>query len=477
MILHTELARRAVATGTLGAVAAGARSAAAIGTAALLQGGNAFDAAVAAALAETVLLPSKCGLAGDVVALYVTSSSTTTADPGERGETAGPTSLLSIGLAPAGLYDAAAATGWAAATTGPLSVGVPGAPVGYAALAARGRLGLPALVQPAIDLARRGVIWSAVNVRLAAESAALLARHQPGGCRYAPAGGPIRPGASLALPGLADLLGEFAATGANLFAGSLGDIICDYVTAAGGVLTPADLVPMAATQRAADRIDVGGTPVWATHSPTYGPALLEAVRTGVSADSVRIAMERIRAVTGKPAALADGTSTVAAADADGNLVVLVHSNSFPQYGSGLVVPGLDLVLSNRAGRGFTFEPDHPNAPVPGSRPPTTLHAWALRDADDSWVLGATPGGEQQVPWNAQILERVLRPSLDAGAAQLASAVAAQRWELTASGQVAQETVELPAYGARSSHTIVRRGRDGALTAVADPRGDAAAIAA
>jgi gamma-glutamyltranspeptidase/glutathione hydrolase len=465
MSSQTELERRTVATGTLGAVAAGARTAAAIGTATLLKGGNAFDAAVAAALAETVLLPSKCGLAGDVVALFVT------ADQSE------PTSVVSVGRAASGLYAAAEARGWTPATTGPLSVGVPAAPAGYAALAARGKLGLAALAQPAADLADRGIIWSATNLRLAAESAQLLARYQPEGCRYAPATGPISLGSTVRLPGLAALLVEFGRSAVDLFAGSLGQAICDHVRGLGGVLRPEDLIPNAADESTAMDTDLAGGKVWVTNPPTYGPALLEALRAGVSARTVSAALTRLRTPAGTQAALIDGTSTVAAADAEGNLVVLVHSNSFPQYGSGLVVPGLDLVLSNRAGRGFSFAPDQPNAPTPGSRPPTTLHAWGFQDGDGSWVLGATPGGEQQVPWNAQVLDRVLQPVRDAGPAQLASAVAGQRWELAASGQVLRETVELAEYGARSSHTIVRAGRDGVLTAVADPRGDAAAVAA
>ena len=456
-----ELARRAVASGTLGAVAAGARTAAVIGSSVLLQGGNAFDAAIAAALAETVLLPSKCGLAGDVVAIYLPAGATE------------PISLLSIGSAPAGLHDAAAATGWAPADTGPLSVGVPGAPAGYAALARRGRLGLPALTAPAIRLARRGITWSAVNVRLAAESAELLARYQPSGCRYAPSAGALGPGTTLRLPGLATLLTAFAGAGAELWHGPLGTIVSDYVTAAGGILTAEDLRTAQVEETTAERADLADGPVWATGSPSYGPALLAALTAGVSPESVAQALSQLRAPSDP--ALVDGTSTVAAVDAAGNAVVLVHSNSFPQYGSGLVVPGLDLVLSNRAGRGFSFVPGHPNSPVAGRRPLTTLHAWATRDADGSWVLGATPGGEQQVPWNAQLLDQVLSPRA-ASPAALAAAVTSPRWEFSAAGALIREGAQLADFGARSSHTLVRSGRDDVLTAVADPRGDAAAVA-
>ena len=56
---------------------------------------------------------------------------------------------------------------------------------------------------------------------------------------------------------------------------------------------------------------------------------------------------------------------VSAADRDGTVVTVVHSNSFPRFGSGIVVPGYDLVLANRAGRGFD---PHTGAPeLPGTR--------------------------------------------------------------------------------------------------------------
>lgn len=464
MTQHTELARRAVASGTLGAVATGARPAAAIGTATLLQGGNAFDAAVAAALAETVLLPSKCGLAGDVVVLHLGPDA-------DR-----PTSLLSIGRAPARLYQAAAAGGWARSVTGPLSVGVPGAPAGYAALAARGRLGLATLARPAIDLARRGFSWSPINHRLVAESLDVLTTWQPEGTRYSPAGGPIPLGSRVRLPGLADVLTEFARRGADLFTGALGERISAYVAGHGGVLEPADLRPVPPLETPAGHALIEGTEVWATPAPTYGPALLEALAAGSAPEAVKAALAGLRAPADRPSALVDGTSTIAAADAEGNLVVLVHSNSFPRYGSGLVVPGLDLVLSNRAGRGFTFLPDHPNAPHPGSRPPTTLHAWGARDASGGWVLGATPGGEQQVPWNTQVLQHLLRPAPDFAPAALGAALASPRWEFTAEGDLLREGSQLAEFGARSSHTIVRREADGTLVAAADPRQDAAAVA-
>jgi gamma-glutamyltranspeptidase/glutathione hydrolase len=424
---------------------------------------------VAAALAETVALPSKCGLAGDVVALY--------ALPGDRA----PTSLIAVGGAPAGLYDAARALDWEIPPTGPLAVGAPGAPGGYARLAELGRLGRARLAQPAAALAERGAVWSPLNALLTAESVGLLRRYQPQGCVYDPSPGPHEPGDVVALPGLASVLRAFVERGADLFGGEIGKAVVDTVAQHGGVLTVTDLVPVPLLEEPAHHVQTGGGRLYATNAPTYGHALTE-VFSGRAASSVepadiRAALDALaRGELSGGRSCAEGTSTVAAVDAEGNVAVVIHSNSFPRYGSGLVVPEYGLILANRAGRGFAFEPGHPNSPVPGRRPLTTLHGWGAPAPGGGWLLGATPGGEQQVPWNAQLLMQLLRPGAGYDAERIGAALVSPRWTFTAAGTVATEGAELARYGARTSHVVVRSG-GAAVLAAADPRWDGAAVAA
>ena len=75
-----------------------------------------------------------------------------------------------------------------------------------------------------------------------------------------------------------------------------------------------------------------------------------------------------------------------------------------------------------------------------------------------------------------MLERLLRPAPDFAPAALGAALASPRWEFTADGDLLREGSQLAEFGARSSHTIVRREADGTLVAAADPRQDAAAVA-
>jgi gamma-glutamyltranspeptidase/glutathione hydrolase len=166
--------------------------------------------------------------------------------------------------------------------------------------------------------------------------------------------------------------------------------------------------------------------VFTTPAPTHGPALLAAVAAARPGDDPAAQYQRVLAALARQRdTLADpsGTSIVSAADRDGNAVVVVHSNSYPRYGSGLVVGEYDLVLANRAGRGFNPEPGHPNFPTAGRRPATTLHAW-MTVADDASpaFLGGTPGGENQVPWNAQLLQAIIDGETAPGAL-----VTAPRW--------------------------------------------------
>ncbi|MEP7202792.1 MAG: gamma-glutamyltransferase [Ilumatobacteraceae bacterium] len=403
------MAGQCAARGVNGVVCAAAPLAAQAGAAAMREGGNAYDAAVAAALAETVLLPPKCGFGGDLVALRF------------RPDAPAPDALLAIGGAPSGLGEVAAAGTWR--EVGPMSVGPPAAAPGYAAIADLGRLGRARLAAPAIALASRGFPWSSVCTRLSEQAAALVQEMNPAGCVYYPNGSPISPGTITRLPGLVRVLEEFVARGAALMQGALGSAVVDAVHARGGVLAHDDFgfargewAPCSVNTLASSQ---GNLRTWATPAPTHGPSLLDAVARLGSANPSHVEVLRavMEAVEERRSTLADpsGTSMVSAADVEGNVVVIVHSNSFPRFGSGIVVPGYDLVLANRAGRGFTPEPGHINFPAAGRRPATTLHAWAVAGIDGHpRFMGATPGGANQMPWNTQTLARIARGETDPG---------------------------------------------------------------
>lgn len=471
------MAEQCTGRGARGVVAAAAPMAAQAGAEILRSGGNAYDAVVAMALVETVLLPPKCGLGGDLVALR-------TAPGLDR-----PDALIAVGGAAAGLAEVAHRGRWR--DVGPDAVGPPAAAAGYVALAAHARFGLARLAAPAIRLAEDGFPWAAVCEDLAHQSTALVAEMNPDGTVYFPGGEPIAAGTVVRLPRLADALGELVTRGAGFLDGPVGDAIVDAVRRRGGVLTRDDLRTARAEWAPCAAGSAGGLAMWATPAPTHGPSLLEAC-AGAAPDE-RPAAVRARvlaAVARRRTALADpgGTSMVSAADADGNVVVVVHSNSFPRFGSGIVVEDYDLVLANRAGRGFTPEPGHPNFPVAGRRPQTTLHAWAVADGPAGSgarprLVGATPGGVNQMPWNAQALARVVGGEWEPG-----RLVTAPLWEWlpaddgvrVEAGFPAEEVdglrraaprcVEAPRWACRSAQQVVRVPSGGeAHVAAADPR--------
>jgi gamma-glutamyltranspeptidase/glutathione hydrolase len=473
------MAEQCTGRGARGVVCAAAPMAAAAGADVLRAGGSAFDAVVAACLVETVLLPSKCGLGGDLIAI--------TSDRGAE-----PEALLAIGGAPAGLADVARAGSWR--DVGPHSVGPPAAPAGYAALAARGRLGLGRLAARAIELAETGFPWAAVNEQLSRNAAALVAEMHPEGTRYYPDGAPIPTGTLMTLPGHAALLREFVTRGAGLLDGPVGDAIVAAVQQRGGVLTRDDFAYARAAWSPCTAGRAGHLRAWATPAPTHGPSLLEAA-AALTAESTQADVYRamLAAIAGRRATLADptGTSMVSAVDEAGTAVVVVHSNSYPRWGSGIIVPGYDLCLANRAGRGFTATEGHPNFPVAGRRPATTLHAWAVAD---EWgavrFLGATPGGENQMPWNTQTLAQLV-----AGVDEPGVLVTSPRWEWLPDDDgvrveagfddaaaesltgAAPRTAHTTQWGLKSAQQVVRIAREGeAAVGAADPRTVGAAVA-
>lgn len=468
------MAEQVTARGVRGVVAAAAPLAAQAGATALRDGGNAYDAAVATALAETVLLPPKCGLGGDLVAIVIPAGST-------------PTSLIAVGGAARGHAEVARRGRWR--DVGADSVGPPAAAAGYASLAARGRLGRDRLAAPAIDLAVGGFPWADVCTRLATQAAELVAEMHPEGCVYYPHGAPIGAGAVVRLPGLAAALGEWAQRGERFLEGPVGEAIARAVEQRGGALRPDDFAHATAEWLQPVSAAAAERTLWATPAPTHGAGLLSAVAAylaGEGRDAVDLHRAVMQAIARQRRELGDpgGTSMVSAADETGTVVVIVHSNSYPRFGSGIVVPEYSLPLANRAGRGFTPELGHANFPEPGRRPATTLHAWVASDADGvpRWA-GGTPGGANQLPWNAQTLARLL-----AGEDRPGVLVTSPIWEWLpdddglrieagfepadddALKAAATRVVRAPRWGCKSAQQVVRVPRPGeAWEAAADPR--------
>ena len=115
------------------------------------------------------------------------------------------------------------------------------------------------------------------------------------------------------------------------------------------------------------------------------------------------------------------TSYFAVADAEGNAVSFIHSLS-NSFGSGVVCGETGITYNNRAGRGFSLDPNHPNVIAPGRRTMHTLNAWMMCNDGQPWVIGGTPGGDQQTQWSTQIISYLVDHGLS-----LQDAIDAPRW--------------------------------------------------
>ncbi|MDY7105925.1 MAG: gamma-glutamyltransferase [Actinomycetota bacterium] len=410
------------------AVAAGTGEGVDAALEALRAGGNAFDAVVAAALVDMVGLPAKCGLAGDVAALVV-----------EAGRE--PASLVALGRAPAT----------------PSGLANPAAASGLAVLADRGRLGLDALCAPAVALARRGAAWHPIMATLTHDARDRLRANQPGGSAYTPADGPHRVGDRVVLAGMAELIERFAAAGAGLFAepdlAAAVSARMAEVEPGGGERDPTDVhVEWAPALRGTA---AGTTTTWFSPAPTAGPTVAAAVERAAGSSLV----DAVRDL--RPVRTTTGTSVVGAVDGDDTAVVVAISNGSPMYGSGVVVPGLDLVLSDRTR----------SAAGPGGLPSMGVAVWAV-ESERGVHVGSTPAGIDVIGWHTQLVAHLAR----GGAPE--EVAARPMFEVRPDGSIKAEVPpdgRVPAWAdqvvgrLRAGVTIVTGGRPGAAVAVGDGR--------
>ena len=436
----------------------------------LATGGNAVDAAVAAALVGTVVMPGRCGIGGDLFAI-VASPDTVGGSKGER------LAFHGSGIAPRGAslefmreHGQDAPDGRRVmAQRGPLSPSVPGFVDGCFALLERfGTRPFAELAAPAMGYAAEGFPISPAEANGIAANAELLHQFPATAAVFLPDGAAPRPGQLLRQPDLARSLSFIASGGPDVFyRGEIARSIASFLAANGGALTEEDFADHATAVSPPLTTSYRGHTIYETGLPTQGFVVLEAlnicerapiaemglasaraVHTEVSALGLAFAdrrayagdpnygetplatllskewaAERYATIDPEYAASIDAgviaggdTTSLCVIDADGLMISLIFTVS-ASFGSGVVAGDTGILLTNRAGHCFELEEGHPNIYAPGKRTMHTLNCYLIADRDDRPVLvGCTPGGDYQPQWNVQTITGLIDGRLDVQAA-------------------------------------------------------------
>lgn len=418
------------ARGPGGAVAAAHPLAVEAGLRTLDAGGNAVDAAIAAQAVVCVVMPQAAGLGGDMLAL----------------------------VRDGGVVHAVNGTGCspAALTTNPPSSGggsvtVPGLVDAWlAAHRTWGRLDLTDVLSTAIDHADRGIhVEDSLVAAVHAQRDRLL---HGGADRWSLLRLASTSGATWQQPELAALLGAVAESGRSAFySGPAAAAIAAAVGRHGGHLSIDDLADHRTLTPEPLTVPWGSGLVHVQPPASQGVLLAMSLRRiaelategvdlcdhilvetteaafqhrsacarGRSLMDVDLAIDLERAAgRGGPRAYLH-TAGVATVDRDGQVVSSLVS-VFDDFGSGVYVPELGIVINNRAA-GFT---DGDNAAGPHKRPihtlaPTMVTSGPLGDGSQDVFALATPGADGQVQTLLQVLVATER--------RLEDAVSLPRW--------------------------------------------------
>ena len=417
----------------------------------LRAGGNAMDAAVAAAAMLAAVEPMSTGIGGDVFCLWA-----------PRGG-ADIVAYNGSGRAPAAAHAERFVEDGIAAIdpASPHAVTVPGAADAWCRLIEdHGRLALAEVLAPAIAAARDGyavqpavhAAWAAAQARLAADphaAAALLADGR------APAAG-----ARHAQPRLAATLEEIARRGRDGFYGGwvAADIVArlnelgglhteeDFASAAGEYVQPiaTDLAgfrvhecppngqgivallmmnvlkgwDMAAMDPLSPRrlhltLEAGRLAFRERAQYVADPAMAEvpvaALLSDAHAEALRAAIDPGRAMAALPPPVplpaARDTVYLCVVDRERNAASFINS-LYHAFGSSRLAPKSGVMLHNR-GCGFVVEPGHRNCIAPGKRPMHTIIPAMLTRGESAVMPFGVMGGDYQ-PWgHTHVLHNML----------------------------------------------------------------------
>jgi len=473
----------------------------------LLKGGNAVDAAVAAAIALTVVEPTMNGIGGDSFALvwdgnrlHGLNASGRAPRRWSRERFAGLSQMPTIG------WD---------------SVTVPGAVSGWVALSREfGVLPFRDLFGPAVEYAQRGFPVSPLVAKIWSEAGEKYREFDSFVRTFLPGGLAPRTGEWFRCPQAGESLLDIAESyGESMYTGRLARLIADWAAKTGGLLTEDDLARHSPDWVEPVSLTYDGNTLHEIPPNSQGIAALIALGilrfTGIGkerADSAAalhiqlaamdLALKEVRAHVADPAhmeiepqrlleeerlrALAvvvndaggqhrehggrtaePDTVFLTTADASGMMVSLIQSNYF-DFGSGIVIPDTGVSLHSRAAC-FSLEEGHPNTVGGDKRPFHTLCPGFVTSQGRPVMSFGVMGGPMQAQGHVQLFLRICAHGQNPQAA-----CDAPRWYVDA-----DSAVYLEDGFAESTYAALRaHGREPMFLAYGDPTfGGAQAILA
>lgn len=420
-------------TSSRGIVASAHPLASEAGIAMLRAGGNAVDAAVAAAFAVGVAEPHASGLGGEGMMVIRLAATGRTIAIDYRSTA--PATARFAGRPPE--------TGYAAAA-------VPGTVAGLTlALEKYGTRPLAEVIAPAIRIADQGFLASATLAGVVTENFAAIVENPELGAIFAPEGLPLEAGARVRNGDLAATLRSIAAGGADVFyKGEIAQRLAEASAAGGGFISRDDLAGYRAIEREPVRGRYRGHEIVSAPPPVAGIAVIQALqvldqldvashaplspqRVHLTSEALKLAFADYSAFVADPGfvtvpiggllspeyakaraaavrldAMLPGvkagtppepkqsgsTTSLAVIDGEGNAVVVTQTIS-DFFGAKVLVPGTGIILNNEV---KNFSSRGINAMAPGKRMRTTIAPTiVVRDGQTVAAMG-TPGAARIV---------------------------------------------------------------------------------